>query len=650
MIGRPSRPWAGLGSLFAAGLVAAARNVEIVWSVLIGGILGSAYVATLLPGVYTFGDTTKFQYLGRILGTPHSTGYPTYLVLNHLFVRLWPFGSLAQKANLLSAVFTMIAAIVLFKLLLALKVDPFLAVVTSLSFGFTRTVWTQSVIAEVYTLNLLFVATTVSCLVVWHLQRRDRYLRAGLAVYALSFGNHLTMLTFLPAITWLILTTDASSLLRRRNAATTAAFVALGALQYSYIFWRTSVEHPGFLEMRASTLEEFWWWVRGGPFTARMFAFPLEEVVTERLPMAVDFFMGEYGVLTPVILLGVVVLKNFRLNVFLLLCAAGNLFYAINYDVGDVFVYFIPTYFIAAVYLGLGLGSAGRLLARLSAVLAASGGRQAIPPRPGSDPPTLALARAPFVLVPWMLFLANLNVVDQSDNTAAATATEAILREAGANAVIITEGYHYSDYQSLMYYLNGEGRKKDNLYALWAAQPDAVVAYLCEGRPLSLPLQKLEVPPGLDVYALRPPAGLDRVGLCTETGPDCAFAMGRGWRDPETTDPLWWRWSNGPGQVRVFAERDMEVSMGGWLGSRQHPDRVEVLVNGRVARTLDVTSPEAKSLGPIPLRLHAGENIVEFRSQNPAIRAPNDPRRLDVVVHQLSITSGGTTPACDLLL
>ncbi len=595
MIGRPSRPWAGLGSLFAAGLVAAARNVEIVWSVLIGGILGSAYVATLLPGVYTFGDTTKFQYLGRILGTPHSTGYPTYLVLNHLFVRLWPFGSLAQKANLLSAVFTMIAAIVLFKLLLALKVDPFLAVVTSLSFGFTRTVWTQSVIAEVYTLNLLFVATTVSCLVVWHLQRRDRYLRAGLAVYALSFGNHLTMLTFLPAITWLILTTDASSLLRRRNAATTAAFVALGALQYSYIFWRTSVEHPGFLEMRASTLEEFWWWVRGGPFTARMFAFPLEEVVTERLPMAVDFFMGEYGVLTPVILLGVVVLKNFRLNVFLLLCAAGNLFYAINYDVGDVFVYFIPTYFIAAVYLGLGLGSAGRLLARLSAVLAASGGRQAIPPRPGSDPPTLALARAPFVLVPWMLFLANLNVVDQSDNTAAATATEAILREAGANAVIITEGYHYSDYQSLMYYLNGEGRKKDNLYALWAAQPDAVVAYLCEGRPLSLPLQKLEVPPGLDVYALRPPAGLDRVGLCTETGPDCAFAMGRGWRDPETTDPLWWRWSNGPGQVRVFAERDMEVSMGGWLGSRQHPDRVEVLVNGRVARTLDVTSPEAKS-------------------------------------------------------
>lgn len=634
-----SRPGTGLFSSLAAGLIAAARNVETLWSVLIGCILGSAYVATLLPGVYTFGDTTKFQYLGRILGTPHSTGYPTYLVLNHLFVRLWPFGSLAQKANLLSAVFTVMAAVVLFKLLLALRVDRFLAVVTSLTFGFTYTVWTQSVIAEVYTLNLLFVATTVSCLVVWHLRRRDGYLLAGLAIYALSFGNHLTMMTFLPAIAWLILVTDASSLLQWRNVAKTAAFVAIGALQYSYIFWRTSVARPGFLEMRASNLEEFWWWVRGGPFTAQMFSFPFEEVVTERLPMTVDFFLREYGVLTPVILLGVVALKNVRLNVYLLLCAAGNLVYAINYDVGDFFVYFIPTYFIAAVYLGLGLDRVGWLVVRAGTVLAASGYRWATPLPPGSDQPTLALARAPFVLVPWMLVLANLNAVDQSENTAAAVATEAILREAKANAIIITEGYHYSDYQSLMYYLYGEGREKDNVYALWAAQPDAVVAYLCDGRPLYLPLQKLEVPPGLDVYALRPPAGIERVGLCMETGPDCAFAMGRGWHDPETADPLWWRKSDGPGQVRVFAERDMEVTMGGWLGSSQRPERVEVLVNGLVERMLDVTPAEARSLGPIPLRLNAGENIVEFRSQNPA-----------VLVHKLSITTEGTDPDCDLLL
>ncbi len=387
----------------------------------------------------------------------------------------------------------MVAVAVLFKLLLALQLDPFLAVVSSLTFGFTRTVWTQAVIAEVYTLNLLFVATTVSCLVVWHLRRDDRYLLAGLGIYAISFGNHLTMITLLPAIAWLILATDASSVLRPRNVATTAACVALGALQYSYIFWRSSVEHPGFLEMRASNLEEFWWWIRGGQFTGQMFALTLEEVVTDRLPMFVAFFLGEYGVLTPVILLGVATLRSVRLNVFLLLGAAGNLVYAMNYDVGDVFVFFIPTYFIAAVYLGLGLGRIARLLAHLGAVIVARGHPRGIPPQPSSNPPTLALARAPLVLVPWMLVLANLNVVDQSENTAAAAATESVLREAGANAVILTAGYHYSDYQSLMYYLYGEGREKDNLYALQAPEPGAVAAYLCEDRPLFLPLQKLEV-------------------------------------------------------------------------------------------------------------------------------------------------------------
>ena len=99
----------------------------------------------------------------------------------------------------------------------------------------------------------------------------------------------------------------------------------------------------------------------------------------------------------------------------------------------------------------------------------------------------------------------------------------------------------------------------------------------------------------------------------------------------------------------MFAERDMEVSLGGWLGSRQHPDRVEVLVNDCVERTLDVTSPEAQPLGPIPLRLHTGENSIVFHSDHPAIHAPNAPRRLAIVVHQLSLTSAGTVPACDLL-
>ncbi len=153
----------------------------------------------------------------------------------------------------------------------------------------------------------------------------------------------------------------------------------------------------------------------------------------------------------------------------------------------------------------------------------------------------------------------------------------------------------------------------------------------------------------MDVYVLKPPAGLDLVGLCTETGPDCAFAMAAGWHDPEANGSDWWRWSDGGGRLRVFAEREMDVWMDGALGSIQPPDRVDILVNGGTVRSLDIASADLQRLGPIVLRLKAGENLVEFRGRNPAIRVSDDPRLRTLVVHNLSMTGGGNAPACTLL-
>jgi hypothetical protein len=37
-------------------------------------------------------DTTKFDYLGLVLGTAHPPGYPLYTMLNAAFVRIVPWG------------------------------------------------------------------------------------------------------------------------------------------------------------------------------------------------------------------------------------------------------------------------------------------------------------------------------------------------------------------------------------------------------------------------------------------------------------------------------------------------------------------------------------------------------------------------------
>lgn len=199
-------------------------------------LLSAGYLATLLPGIGYSGDTIKFQYIGKILGVPHEPGYPLYTVLNHLFVTYFPFGSTAYKANLLSAIYAVGACMMLFKLLRLLEVGRVVALVSALAFGFSKGVWSQAVVAEVYTLHIFLMALVLYMLVSWHITLKDRYFCLATAFYALSFGNHLLAITLLPAIVYLVWVTDRSVFVQPKKVLWVVFVVALGALQYSYLF------------------------------------------------------------------------------------------------------------------------------------------------------------------------------------------------------------------------------------------------------------------------------------------------------------------------------------------------------------------------------------------------------------------------------
>jgi hypothetical protein len=63
------------------------------------------YFLTLAPTItwehdgYDGGDLTTAAYT---LGIPHPTGYPTYMLVGHIFAQL-PVGDVAYRLNLLSA-------------------------------------------------------------------------------------------------------------------------------------------------------------------------------------------------------------------------------------------------------------------------------------------------------------------------------------------------------------------------------------------------------------------------------------------------------------------------------------------------------------------------------------------------------------------
>lgn len=454
-------------------------------------LLALAYGATLLPGVGYSGDTAKFQFLGHVLGTPHTSGYPLYVVLNHLFVTLVPVGTLAYKANMLSAVFAIGAAVVLRHLLTRLGVSPWIAFVAALVWGLTPTVWSQAIVAEVYTLHVLFVAGTLDRFLRWGQTRRDRDLYVASALYALSFGNHLTMVTLLPAIALYVALVDRRVYTDIKRVAAIAAIAAAGALPYAFIFWRTYDPTTAYLEMATPDLATFWWYITGAQFKSSLFAFPLSYVLLNRVPWYGKLLLSEFAFVLPA--LGLFGLRRLTVaqHALLMTAFAGSALFAINYDIVDIQAYFIPSFLIAAVYVALGLDTiAGALPARAR-----------------------RLALPALLLLPVALAALHGPHVSQRDNVETARHVEQALARLGGDTVIVAADYMV--YEALMYYMLAEGWREKQLYATIHATPAELARYARDGQPLPLIEERKATPRGLRLAAIDPQsrALLEAAGL-----------------------------------------------------------------------------------------------------------------------------------------
>jgi hypothetical protein len=76
------------------------------------------YVMTLAPTILPYDspyllDVPMLQMQVCVLGMTHPTGYPSYLMLSHLFTYL-PFGDCAYRSNLASASYAALAVAAVF--------------------------------------------------------------------------------------------------------------------------------------------------------------------------------------------------------------------------------------------------------------------------------------------------------------------------------------------------------------------------------------------------------------------------------------------------------------------------------------------------------------------------------------------------------
>src|SRR5512144_2141336 len=170
----------------------------------------AVYLRTLAPGLTWAnygsdgGDLIAAAATG---GVAHPSGYPLYLLLARLF-QLLPIGSLAFRTNLLSAVATTCAALVVFELmsrslpLPAGQPNGWVGLASAYVFGLAPLIWSQAVITEVYGLHVLLVAILLflsSAPSPSFFTPRRLDLCLGLA-FGMGMANHITTIFLLPLL------------------------------------------------------------------------------------------------------------------------------------------------------------------------------------------------------------------------------------------------------------------------------------------------------------------------------------------------------------------------------------------------------------------------------------------------------------------
>ena len=300
------------------------------------------------------GDNAEFQYLGRALGVSHPTGYPLYLMTTHVFQALLPWGTLAWKINLFSLLCGLAALGCLLGLGRRLGL-PFHALAPAAAWlAISPTWWKLCTVAEVYALHAAFTFATLWLFTAWAQTRDPRRLKAGIALHALSYGNHLSTIFLLPALIFIVWRTDRSSLRSARLWAWTVAWIAAGAATYAYVVVRSSAASDMAAYTRVTSWSEFLAYVTGAQFRASM-AGGISWL--DAIGRIARLLVSEWR--WPALLAGAGFLHaSLRLRgpwLALLLAGVLQLVLLVAYRIPDIADYLLPLSGLAALWLAVGL-------------------------------------------------------------------------------------------------------------------------------------------------------------------------------------------------------------------------------------------------------------------------------------------------------
>jgi hypothetical protein len=381
------------------------------------------YLQTMLPGI-SVGDWAEAQFVPAQLGVPHPTGYPLFILLGKAF-SLLPFGSIAFRADLLSAAAAAASAGAAVLIAVRLGVRLPLAIVAGLTLAVTGELWLEATYPEMNSLHLLLVAAVIHRAIVWHAERHDRDLLIGAGLAGLSLSNHLLAITAVPIVILFVLAA-ARTRLRERPVLLLQAgalFVA-GLLPYLFIPLR-ALAGPAIQYSSLLTWDGFSSLVSGAQFRGDMH-FTTGESLAKAWRDVPDVVAQFQSKANPIFVYGGLLGAALQLArarwVALMLVAvvAANLYFYANY-LGDLDHYLLVTWLAMTIWLATAAEAA---LAWLEAHV-----------------PPLARSQSAVVFalgLPLLIGVTNWTIYDESQNHVGDDLATTIFADLPPNSVLLT--------------------------------------------------------------------------------------------------------------------------------------------------------------------------------------------------------------------
>ena len=311
------------------------------------------------------------QWIPARLAIPHPTGYPLYILLGKAF-SLIPVGSLAFRAELLSAVAAAGASATAVLIACRVGVRPVIAAAAGLALAVSGELWLEATFSEMNGLHLFLMALVLHRALVWRAERHDRDLLIGAFLAGLSLSNHVLAATVVPLIVLFVLG-DARARLRERPIllAQAAGLVLLGLAPYLFLPIR-GLFGPPEIYGRFLTWDGISGLVSGSDLRGQMHFGTLDSVTKAwvGVPPVVAQLVDRSNLVFVVgagIGLAIQFLVDRWLALLLLLIVAVNLYFFVNY-VGDLDHYLLVTWLACAIWFAVGLET---ILRRLEERLAA---------------------------------------------------------------------------------------------------------------------------------------------------------------------------------------------------------------------------------------------------------------------------------------